>query len=152
MTLIKVVVLDWKLCIFSKLLIYFTDKEESAITTIMIRGSTDNIMDDMERAINDGVNTYKALTRDNRLVPGGGATEIELAKQITTLGESTPGLEQYAIKKFAEALEVVPRTIAENAGVKVISFPFHLVHHYLFCLYIFISLHVGSLWSNIKNC
>ena len=40
-----------------------TDKEESAITTIMIRGSTDNIMDDMERAINDGVNTFKALTR-----------------------------------------------------------------------------------------
>ena len=39
------------------------DKEESAITTIMIRGSTDNIMDDMERAINDGVNTFKALTR-----------------------------------------------------------------------------------------
>ena len=85
----------------------------------MIRGSTDNIMDDMERAINDGVNTFKALTRDVRMVPGAGATEIELAKQITTIGESTPGLEQYAIKKFAEALEVVPRTIAENAGVKV---------------------------------
>jgi len=85
----------------------------------MIRGSTDNIMDDMERAINDGVNTYKALTRDPKMVPGAGATEIELAKRITTLGESTPGLEQYAIKKFAEALEVVPRTIAENAGVKV---------------------------------
>ena len=41
----------------------FSEKEESAITTIMIRGSTDNIMDDMERAINDGVNTFKALTR-----------------------------------------------------------------------------------------
>lgn len=95
------------------------DKEESAITTVVVRGSTDNIMDDMERAINDGVNTYKALTRDPRLLPGAGATEIELAKQITTLGEGTPGLEQYAIKKFAEALEVVPRTISENAGVKV---------------------------------
>ncbi|XP_053397377.1 T-complex protein 1 subunit theta-like isoform X2 [Mercenaria mercenaria] len=99
-------------------IVFRQDKEESAITTIMIRGSTDNIMDDMERAINDGVNTFKALTRDNKLVPGAGATEIELAKQITTLGESTPGLEQYAIKKYAEALEVVPRTIAENAGVK----------------------------------
>lgn len=99
-------------------IVFRQDKEESAITTIMIRGSTDNIMDDMERAINDGVNTFKALTRDCRMVPGAGATEIELAKQITTLGESTPGLEQYAIKKFAEALEVVPRTIAENAGTK----------------------------------
>ncbi|KAL4232557.1 T-complex protein 1 subunit theta [Mactra antiquata] len=99
-------------------IVFKQDKEESAITTIVIRGSTDNIMDDMERAINDGVNTYKALTRDNRLLPGAGASEIEIAKQITTLGESTPGLEQYAIKKFAEALEVVPRTISENAGVK----------------------------------
>ncbi|KAH3739734.1 hypothetical protein DPMN_046421 [Dreissena polymorpha] len=99
-------------------IVFKQDKEESSITTIMIRGSTDNIMDDMERAINDGVNTFKALTRDVRMVPGAGATEIELAKQITTIGESTPGLEQYAIKKFAEALEVVPRTIAENAGVK----------------------------------
>lgn len=99
-------------------IVFRQDKEGSAITTIMIRGSTDNIMDDMERAVNDGVNTFKALTRDCRMVPGGGASEIELAKQITTLGESTPGLEQYAIKKFAEALEVVPRTIAENAGTK----------------------------------
>ncbi|XP_052811560.1 T-complex protein 1 subunit theta-like [Mya arenaria] len=99
-------------------IVFRQDKAESAITTIVIRGSTDNIMDDMERAVNDGVNTYKALTRDVRMVPGAGATEIEVAKQITTLGESTPGLEQYAIKKFAEALEVVPRTIAENAGVK----------------------------------
>ncbi|WAR08678.1 TCPQ-like protein [Mya arenaria] len=93
-------------------IVFRQDKAESAITTIVIRGSTDNIMDDMERAVNDGVNTYKALTRDVRMVPGAGATEIEVAKQITTLGESTPGLEQYAIKKFAEALEVATEVLS----------------------------------------
>ncbi|KAF6117849.1 chaperonin containing TCP1 subunit 8 [Phyllostomus discolor] len=88
------------------------------IRVCKILGSTDNLMDDVERAVDDGVNTFKVLTRDKRLVPGGGATEIELAKQITSYGETCPGLEQYAIKKFAEALEAIPRALAENSGVK----------------------------------
>ena len=53
---------------------------------------------------------------DGRLCAGGGATEIELARQLYSIGESCPGMEQYAMKKFAEALEVVPRTLAENSG------------------------------------
>lgn len=50
-------------------------------------------------------------------MPGAGACEIELADRISKFGESCPGLEQYAIKKFAQALEVVPRALAENAGL-----------------------------------
>lgn len=88
------------------------------MSTVVIRGSTENIMDDIERAVDDGVNTFKALTRDDRFVPGAGATEIELAKQISSFGETCAGLEQYAIKRFAESLEIIPRTLAENAGVK----------------------------------
>ena len=67
---------------------------------------------------NDGVNCVKALCKDGRFVPGGGATEIELARLIQSMGEATPGLDQYAIKKFGEALEVVPKVLAENAGRK----------------------------------
>lgn len=53
---------------------------------------------------------------DGRLCAGGGATEIELARQLYSIGEGCPGMEQYAMKKFAESLEVVPRTLAENSG------------------------------------
>lgn len=98
--------------------IFKQEREETAVSTVVIRGSTENIMDDIERAIDDGVNTFKALSRDDRFVPGAGATEIELAKQISSFGETCAGLEQYAIKSFADSLEVIPKTLAENAGVK----------------------------------
>jgi T-complex protein 1 subunit theta len=98
--------------------IFRQDDVNSAVSTIVVRGATDNIMDDIERAVDDGVNNYKALTKDQRYVPGAGATEIELAMQLAEHGETCPGLEQYAIKAFAEALEIVPHTLAENAGVK----------------------------------
>ncbi len=64
-----------------------TEKEDSRISTLVVRGSTQNIMDNLERALDDGVNTFKALTKDARFVPGAGATEIELAKQLTSYGE-----------------------------------------------------------------
>uniref|UniRef100_A0A4W3IQA2 T-complex protein 1 subunit theta n=1 Tax=Callorhinchus milii TaxID=7868 RepID=A0A4W3IQA2_CALMI len=102
----------------TQVVIFKHENENGAIATMLIRGSTDNIMDDIERAVDDGVNIFKVLTRDKRCLPGAGATEIELAKQITTYGESCPGLEQYGIKKFAEAFECVPRALAENSGMK----------------------------------
>ncbi|XP_016381488.1 T-complex protein 1 subunit theta-like [Sinocyclocheilus rhinocerous] len=101
-----------------KLMLVSLNKEDGTISTLVIRGSTDNLMDDIERAIDDGVNTFKVLVRDARLCPGAGATDIELAKHITSYGESCPGLEQYAIKKYAEAFEVLPRALAENSGIK----------------------------------
>ncbi|XP_059824092.1 T-complex protein 1 subunit theta [Hypanus sabinus] len=102
----------------TQVIIFKHEKEDGTISTVVIRGSTDNIMDDIERAVDDGVNTFKVLTRDKRCLPGAGATEIELAKRITTYGESCPGLEQYGIKKFAEAFESIPRALAENSGIR----------------------------------
>ena len=98
--------------------VFKQDREDNAVATIVIRGATANVMDDIERAIDDGVNCFKSLTRDARMVPGAGAVEIELAQRLASYGQTIPGLEQYAIKKFAEAFEVVPRTMAENAGIK----------------------------------
>ncbi|KAJ3044357.1 T-complex protein 1 subunit theta [Rhizophlyctis rosea] len=96
----------------------FRQEEEATKTaTIVIRGGTQNAIDDLERAIDDGVNNIKAVAKDGRLLAGAGAVEIELARQLQTFGEKTPGMNQYGIKKFAEAFEVIPRTLAENAGL-----------------------------------
>ncbi|XP_050299317.1 T-complex protein 1 subunit theta [Anthonomus grandis grandis] len=91
---------------------------ESRIATVVIRGATDNFMDDIERAIDDGVNTFKGLSRDPRFVPGAGATEAELAVQLLKFADTLPGLEQYAVRKFATALETFPKVLAENSGLK----------------------------------
>jgi T-complex protein 1 subunit theta len=99
-------------------IVFKQESNKCPIATIVIRGATDNIMDDIERAVDDGVNAYKALTKDNRLVAGAGATEIELAKLIASYGEKCPGLAQYAIQKFAESLEQLPRALSTNAGIK----------------------------------
>lgn len=105
----------------TRVTIFRQNSDESGISTIVVRASTSNLADDIERAIDDGVNVFKGLIRDPRFVPGGGATEIELARRLQAFGDSTPGLSQYAIKKFGEAFEVVPRTLAENAGLKSID-------------------------------
>lgn len=75
------------------------------------------MLDDIERAVDDAANAYRTMIKDGRFVAGAGATELELARRLHSFAETSPGIEQHAIKKFAEALEVVPRTLAENAGL-----------------------------------
>jgi len=100
--------------------------EKTRTATVVLRGATSNHLDDLERAIDDGVNVIKSLIKDPRMVPGAGASEMELAKRIDAYGSGMKGLSQHAIKKFATALEVVPRMLAENAlggaeGIEVLS-------------------------------
>ena len=97
--------------------VFRQENEATRTATLVIRGATQNHLDDIERAIDDGVNVVKAITRDAKLVPGAGATEMQLVERISAFGDKTPGLPQYAIKKYAEAFEVIPRTLAESAGL-----------------------------------
>ena len=97
--------------------VFRQEDEATRTATLVLRGATQNHLDDVERAVDDGVNVVKAITKDARLVPGAGATETQLVERITAFGEKTSGLSQYAIKKYAEAFEVVPRTLAESCGL-----------------------------------
>ncbi|KAI6046240.1 chaperonin Cpn60/TCP-1 family [Pisolithus marmoratus] len=94
---------------------YDSKAEKTRTATIVLRGATANRLDDLERAVDDGVNVIKGLLKDPRLVPGAGATELELARRVDTYGSGLKGLAQHAVKRYATALEVIPRTLAENA-------------------------------------
>ena len=90
--------------------------EDSGIATIVLRGATMNLLDDMERAIDDAAHVARMACKDGRFVAGGGAAEMELAHRLHAAADKVAGLEAYAFHKFAEALECVPRTLAENSG------------------------------------
>ena len=97
--------------------VFRQESEATRTATLVLRGATQNHLEDVERAVDDGVNVVKAITKDARLIPGAGATEMQLVERITAFSEKTPGLAQYAIKAYAEAFEVIPRTLAESAGL-----------------------------------
>ncbi|KAI3610523.1 t-complex protein 1 [Moniliophthora roreri] len=92
-----------------------TKGERTKTATIVLRGATANRLDDLERAVDDGVNVIKGLLKDGRMVPGAGATELELGRRVEVYGSGLKGLVQHAVKRYATALEVVPRVLAENA-------------------------------------
>lgn len=93
--------------------------ERTQCATIVLRGATKNNMDDVERCLNDGISGVKGLMKEQgaKVLPGAGSTEIELVSRITKYGEKTPGLLQLSIKQFAKAFEVIPRVLAETAGL-----------------------------------
>lgn len=92
------------------------ESESSKISTVVIRASTQNILDDTERALDDAFNTFRSMTRDKRFVPGAGACEAEIAKRVKAYAMGHPGLDQYAILRFAQAFEIIPKTLAETSG------------------------------------
>jgi len=94
--------------------------DSSCMCTILIRGATDNIMDDIERAVDDGVNNFKILSKnplDAHMVAGAGAVEMGIAARVTEYGQTIETLEQYSVEKFAEAFEIYPRVLADNSGL-----------------------------------
>ena len=88
--------------------------------TILIRGSTEHVIDETERAIKDGLGDVAAALKEKKIVAGGGAIEVELAKRLRK-ELAVKGREQLAIEQFADALESIPRILAENAGIDPID-------------------------------
>ncbi len=89
--------------------------------TILIRGGTGHVIDEIERAIKDGLGDVVSSLKTGLIVPGGGAIEAEIAKRLREFGQSLSGREQLAVDEFASALEFIPITLAENAGLDPID-------------------------------
>jgi archaeal chaperonin len=89
--------------------------------TIIIRGGSEHVMDETERAIKDGLGDVSAVLQEGRVVSGGGAIEIELAKKLREFAQTLSGREQLAVEEFAQSLESIPITLAENAGLDPID-------------------------------
>ena len=89
--------------------------------TILVHGGTEHVIDEIERAIRDGLGDVICSIKYGLIVPGGGAVEIELARKLREFGQSLSGREQLAVDEFASALEFIPITLAENAGLDPID-------------------------------
>jgi thermosome len=102
-------------------LTYIRGCQNPKALTILIHGGTEHVIDEIERAIRDGLGDVICSLQSGLVVPGGGAIEIELAKRLREFGQSLSGREQLAVEEFASALEFVPTTLAENAGMDPID-------------------------------
>lgn len=89
--------------------------------SIVIRGGTEHVVDEVERSLHDVLRVVGSIIEDGKAVAGGGAVETELALKIRDYGASLKGREQLAVEKFAEAMEIIPRTLAENSGLDPID-------------------------------
>ncbi|MFB6082338.1 MAG: thermosome subunit alpha [Halanaeroarchaeum sp.] len=89
--------------------------------SIFVRGGTGHVMDELERAVQDGVDSVVAAIEQGGVVPGAAAAEVELANAIRDAAAGIEGRQQLAVEAFAEALDAIPRTLAENAGLDPID-------------------------------
>jgi len=89
--------------------------------TILIRGGTEHVIAEIERAIMDGLGDVSCALKSGLIVAGGGAIEMELARKLRQFGQTLSGREQLAVEEFASALEFIPITLAENAGLDPIE-------------------------------
>ena len=95
--------------------------KDARSVTILIRGGTERIVDEAERSIHDALCVVRDVVREPKIMAGGGAPEVEVARLLREYGETLPGREQLAVAQFSEAFESVPTTLAENAGLDPID-------------------------------
>jgi thermosome len=102
-------------------MIFVEDCKNPKSVSLILRGGTEHVVDEVERAIDDALGVVRVTVQDGQILPGGGAPETEVALQLRDFADSVEGREQLAVEAFADALEIIPRTLAENAGLDSID-------------------------------
>ncbi len=100
---------------------FIRDCKDPKAVTLLVRGSTDHVVDEVDRSVEDAIGAVGSAVEVGKVVPGAGAPEAEVAKRLRKFAEQFSGREQLAIKAFADAMEIVPRSLAENAGLDPID-------------------------------
>jgi len=100
---------------------YIRNCKNPKAVTILIKGGTQHVVDEVERAVNDALGDIIASIKNGKIVAGAGSTEVELARGLRNFANSLSGREQLAVQAFADAMESIPTTLAENAGLDPID-------------------------------
>ena len=101
--------------------IFVEEVEEARAVTLILRGGTEHVVDEVERAVEDSLGVVRTALNEGEVLPGGGAPETALALGLRDYADSVGGREQLAVEAFADAVDVIPRTLAENAGLDPID-------------------------------
>jgi thermosome len=97
-------------------LVYVKDCKDPKAVSIVIRGGTEHVVDEADRALHDALCVVRNVVEDGTYVAGGGSTELEIARQLEAYANKVGGREQLAIEAFAESLRIIPKTLTENGG------------------------------------
>jgi thermosome len=102
-------------------MIFVEECKDPVAVSIFVRAGLERMIDEAERSLNDALYVVSDVAEMPKMVPGGGAIEMEVAKEVRSYARKVGGREQLAIEAFADALEVIPKTLAENAGLDTLD-------------------------------
>ena len=102
-------------------MIFVEECKDPAAVSIFVRAGLERMIDEAERSLNDALYVVSDVAELPKMVPGGGAIEMEVAKEVRSYARKVGGREQLAIEAFADALEIIPKTLAENAGLDTLD-------------------------------
>lgn len=99
---------------------FMTECENPKACSIILRGASKDVLNEMERNLHDAFNLARNILLEPKLMPGGGATEMELAMRLRERAKAIDGVKQFPYKAVADAFEVIPRSLAHNCGADVV--------------------------------
>ena len=114
-------------------MIFIENAKDLKAITIMIRGGSEQIIDDTERTLKNGLFVLKGLLEQPKIVGGGGSIEIELKKRLMDFAQKMSGKEQIPIESFADALEIIPKVLIQNSGRDPLNVPHRNSRNFRLC-------------------